>query len=174
MTGHYLKNKESSRLFYNWINKSIDKLSEAYFIECHTDEFSSLKLSKADLIKLSVDSYLELVTYSTENKIIDDVMPILVIPLVASDIIKSYENNLSDCSQLDIEPPSIYLLNRETSKYVEVMEEYKEPITIALPNISGCGFYSYYRCYRNDEYIKKDWEFNRAIYVECYPEKYMF
>jgi hypothetical protein len=78
-------------------------------------------------------------------------------------------------TELDIEPPSLFLETWETRKNYERIEEYRYPIDSNLLLDSEMtikaieNFFSYYREFRYSEALLENFEYSRCIYIEYFP-----
>ena len=174
MAGHYLKNDDVFKSFTDWLDDALKLNGKSHPLTAHVSSFGKLELSRQQTLEHSLNLFLELVNKSVEKKCVDDLMPMLVIPLGCSDNLCFWDDSLSLSNQLSDEPPSIYLYEREKIKYLEVTEEYKTPINLELPKIEAIELNIYYRCFRDSVAIQNDWEFNKAVYLECYTCQYLY
>jgi hypothetical protein len=171
MAGIYLKNDKIFKSFSDWLASAVRLKGEAHFVTEHVSSFVKEKLSKKQLLECSINIFLELVSKSIEYKYINELMPMLVIPLGWSNNVCFWDDSLSLDSQLVDEPPIIYLLEREALKRLDVAEEYKIPVSLNLAKIESVQFSVYYRCYRDKMGIENNWEFSKALYIKCYSEE---
>lgn len=174
MAGIYLKNDDVFKALSDWLDSSIRLKGESHPLTTHVSSFIKSDLSKEHLLEYSINVFLELVNCTDEKKHADELMPMLVIPLGCSDDLCLWDGSIPLSSQFSDEPPSVYLFQREKSKYLERAEEYKIPVDLDLAELKSEKFNIYYRCFRDSTAIDNGWEFNKAIYIEYYPANFLF
>lgn len=158
-----------------WITDNLNHVSARNPVSIHIDELMGREIKKSKIVSISLQAFATLVEQLRELE--TPVQPSIVIPLVT--LSKKLERAVppdrkSIETQLDIEPPSLYLFDWSPSRYFEVCEEYRCPLTFSLIDDHSQGIYVCYKEVRYAAAIENDWEFARGIYVEYYPEKPVF
>ena len=161
---------EVSAMVRAWVAQAIASIDAHTPVSFHVDSFlgdlSSGTSPVGDGILLfgEVVSILDLVR----------IKPVLVVPLTPSDELDACSVAWSEAAnQLKNEPPSLYLMSRESDKLLVRAEEYRCPVEPpVLPGIKG-EYASYYRCYRGAKEREWGWEFERCLYLEAYPSEFL-
>lgn len=174
MAGVYLKNKDVIKAFSHWLDDSMRLKGQVYPLTAHVSSFVEIELKGEELLDFSINVFFELVSEIIKKGCIAEFMPVLVLPLDCSDYLSFWDDTKPLYSQLSDEPPSIYLLDRDKAKFPAKSEEYRVPVELGLAKVEGMELNTYYRCFRDVMSIENDWEFNRAIYIECYPTQFIF
>jgi len=159
------------KYFNSWLVESLASIDDCGYVTSHISNVIDFKYSKDEIKKISIDILLDLVNSEVYKNNSTRLMALLVVPLICSQSIMLWNENLSIVDQMCDEDPSIYLLDRNNIKLLESIEEYKVPIN--LSGLEDISFNVYYRCFRNDEAIKNSWEFNRSIYIEHYSDSFL-
>jgi hypothetical protein len=162
------------RQVQQWAEVGLARLSIRDPVTIHLDQLLGKKLKEKEALAVSLQVFRILVEQVRRRG--TPAQPGLVIPLVFHGT-KLEADVPVDLHSLEIqihhrEPPSLYLLDWEALKYLEVCEEYKAPLRFHLIEPPSEGVYVYYREFRDAESIEHNWEFARCIYVEYYPEHY--
>lgn len=118
---------------------------------------------REDLIRLALDAYRETLAILGPTAV--TVMTALVFPLVDADVLSPQAPHSDDIlEEAGDEPPSIALIHRDALKEVHRFEEYRAPASIPqlrdLPEA-----YCFYRIFRDQEAMAREWEFGRCIVV---------
>jgi hypothetical protein len=152
-----------------WVQLMIDKVAPLSPQSIHLDEL--LKDVLPTTSEISINIALE--CFKTAVKELEDnalkIKTILVWPIGHS------EKLIMEVPQLECgeEPPSLYLADREDDRYYELSEEYRIPISPLYLTQFNKNAQCFYRCFRTAEAIKGNWEYERCIYIEHYPEVYL-
>lgn len=155
-----------------WVEDFFSKKAKIEMITAHVDLFLNGDSPKTKLVSDSLNLYYELVNHCINTNLICEYLPLLCIPLTSSENIKvSFEEDELFLDQI-AEPPSLYLVQRKSSMFVEQIEEYKIYINSPIKIIDK-NYFCYYRCFRNKDEIMNDFEYNRCIYWEYFPDKYI-
>jgi len=97
--------------------------------------------------------------------------PRLTIPLTSDskDLLRNVPQTLEDIQNQwrTIEPPSLFLLAWDRSKYLNVYEEYVRPLSFNPTSVHDA--YVFYTEFRDVYGIRHDWEFDRSVCVDYYP-----
>lgn len=157
----------------NWITENISLVSAKHPVSIHIDELLGRKFKGQESLRISLDAFEQVINILLKNGV--PVQPSLTIILESES--KKIELNIPKnrkeiVAQLAPEPPSVYLVSWDASKYLSVIEEYKTPLPFDLLLNEVEGVITYYIEYRGSIGIENDWEFSRAIYLDYYPEKF--
>lgn len=159
MVGLYQRNKMKNTIM-NWLKSNLN-VSEYGFNSIHLDELLvGAKSTKHALF----DAYKKSVGYLIEKKVINEIVPILVIPLGYSERIELDYSLDFDAAD---EPASLYLMDRRLDMCHEGVEEYCK--VVIIDDLECENYRAMYRCYRDEESILNGWEFSRAVYIKYYP-----
>lgn len=69
--------------------------------------------------------------------------------------------------ELEDSPPNIYLIPKKYFLLAEEIEEYKKPLDLPVFKKFQTDCVVYYRCFRDMRDIQNNWEYARAIDIEC-------
>jgi len=103
---------------------------------------------------------------------ISSLRAILVVPLAESEgMLPLVDNPGGLFATRGDEPPSLYLLARESAMQLEICEEYRLPVEIQALTRGDPAIYVYYRAHRSAQVgLHEDGPWTKAIYAEYYPE----
>jgi len=162
----------------HWFTEAIGAVSGRSFATAHVHEVSeAIPGQRKQLVEFSLECYRKLANMVSAAGELQRVMPTLVVPLNSgSSTMDKGEIALPELKEIfdqDVhEPPIVYLLDRELSKYFEPSEELRRPIRIAHEiGVKGAVVHSYYKCSRSREATETNQEYLRAIWWEAYPEE---
>ncbi len=150
-----------------WIENSQEIIVREGYVSIHLDQLLEQHFEKDKILGVSINIFSQLVKYV----ILKDIkfIPLLTIPLhnggnkITFSVPRKVEDILRD---LGDEPPSLYLLEKQTDLGFDGCEEYRKPLSFDIVTRSVKGkTYSYYREYRDRQAIKSQWEFNRCLYT---------
>jgi hypothetical protein len=149
-----------------WIANNLKLVSIYNPVSIHIDDLLGGDVKKSETISTSILAFLTLVKRMQELEMPAKPMLVILLINIGKKIKRAIPHNLVAIeSQLDIEPPSLYLLDWSPAEYFETCEEYRSPLTFKLINNSIDGIYIYYREFRYAMGIENNWEFSRGIYV---------
>ena len=175
MDGKYLDRGE----LFNWISENISSVSPLLPVTIHmTDLYKGLSQPEVlnhELFDISLMVFQNLV--SEIKRIGNTVKTGLVIPLNGTSkklSLKIPTSRADIFTQLTNEPPSLWMESWDTLKKAVVVEEFRTPFNIAILNINDSHFYAYYREHRYWMAIDNNWEFERGLYIEYYPNGRLF
>jgi hypothetical protein len=98
-------------------------------------------------------------------------MGILVWPLGSSESLRmELPTPLTPRLTGSVEPPSLYVIDRQSALLYEPVEEYRRPLERTTFGITDERVTVYYRCFRSAEAMNLGWEYEAALYFEHYPE----
>lgn len=156
-----------------WVKNNANSLTGSAFVTEHVDVFLGANWSD-EVITITLKLFSGAVHFVEKESLLAN--PLIAFPLntKGNQLSMSFPLSLGALSSdLDTrEPPSIYLLSRETRLYKDEVEEYTTPIPFSLPGLDYSQTKVYYREYRVALMLKNNWEFSRVLYVEYYPHKY--
>lgn len=173
MDGSYPMDNEILSRTINWVNDNFTEVTEKQPISIHIDELLGTKVKGEEALDASLDAYRNIIAFLEKESV--PVQPSLTIILHGDNKGMNFippKNKEEIISQLGLEPPSIYLLSWDSSKYLSVNEQYKKPLGFNLLHHKVEGVFTYYIEYRNQIGIENDWEFSRAIYLDYFPERF--
>jgi hypothetical protein len=154
----------------DWLELSSKSVSVRNPISIHIDDLLGAQLEKDDIVNISTKAFLSLNKQIGQQQL--TVIPLLVIPLrvIGNELSLAAPANLPILkNQLGDEPPSLYLLSRDSLRLTEACEEYKYPLPFELIPSLPKDVYVYFREFRNSQAIKNQWEFSRCVYVQRNP-----
>lgn len=130
----------------------------------HVDELVDVAVARpSDVIELFIRMVERL---EDEPKL----MGVLVWPLMASTELVTQIPTVDALNvSSDREPPSLYVLDRESRILYQAVEEYRKPLAPGDFGITRKDVRTYYRCFRVGEAISNNWEYLSAVYFEHYP-----
>ncbi len=70
------------------------------------------------------------------------------------------------------EPPSLYLVDWDSRKYMRIIEEYRCPLPFEIFVPLKPGVIAFYHIHRNKEAIEQNWGYSAFVHVEYYPARY--
>jgi hypothetical protein len=169
MDGQYPQiNKKDLFQVDSWLDSiSFNDVVDLKFISSHIDELLGRDIESKDYfdIGLTIFEYVcNRLNYKNKHYKV-----ILIIPLesIISLNISTIPKKMSDFIY-SIEPPGIYIIDRNSEKIMDICEEYKFP----LPNLikRKKNIYIYLRIFRYLEGIIENWEYDQCLYLEYYSD----
>jgi len=166
-----IRDKYTMLAVETWCTEKLQFVTPTNPISIHLDELLSFTKGNPEGLMIAFKIYQNLIEFLTTLDM--PIKPIMVIPLKYSDsrVALLAPNSFEDlCTQYDAkESPSLYLIDWQGCKFAAPCEEYCVPLIFELP-IDTIKVYSYYREYRYQLGIDRNWDFSRAIYAEYYPD----
>lgn len=157
-----------------WLRIEMPSIEIKKPLTVHLDELLNRKVEQFDWVSLSCKAYEVLL--NRMQSIINGYMPLLIIPLspmenldIAYPESSTLLKNVHNCQS-----PSIGIIDRNCAKCLWPQEEHVYPIELNLFGHKSDSIYISYRIYKSIEGISNNWEYNRHILVEHYPEEYKF
>jgi hypothetical protein len=156
---------ESDHSIFDWIVSSEKMLVDDVFVSKHLDGYFSDYDGDAKVSR-TIELYEKTVDFIRSKNLA--VQSILVFPLetLGSQISRTVPENFEDVvGMLDkLEPPSIYLL-RKNSPYLEQgFEEYRIDLPTRIVKSNLADLKVLYRELR----VREDWEFSRCLYIDAF------
>lgn len=156
-----------------WVNENLSRVSAKNPASIHLDELLGREIKNDEILDLSLNAFVHLIEILVKDGV--PVKPFLAIVLEGDSREIQFdipENKKDITNQLSNKPPSLYLVDWDSSKYLTVIEKYQTPLPFELLEDNIVGVYTYFIEYRGAIGIDNDWEFARAIYLDYYPEKF--
>ena len=117
----------------------------------------------ADLVTLGLEAHAAAVSIlgdKTERLMVTLVIPLRDVEAIAP-VAPTSDGILRELSD---EPPSLALVHPDALKILERVEEYRAPAH--LPRFGPLpGSYCFYRVFRNEEAMRRGWEFGRCLVI---------
>jgi hypothetical protein len=168
--------QQFKQIISQWVLSNLDQVSVQKPSSVHIDTLLGSELPAEELLPLSLQLFTDLIDIIKQMGI--TFQPGIVIPLIdgSQELEASVPLSFDELEKQlhELERPSLYLIDRETWKYVQVFEEYKYPICFDLLKLETDDIYVYYREFRSMMAIENNWEFTRCIYADYYPEIYRY
>jgi len=153
-----------------WLTQAVDANRVSDPPTTHLNQLTRDGMTSNDMIRLSCRLYEMMIDYvkAQENVL----MPYLSIPLSFSDTLDLKIPSLADMEQdcRTNQSPTFYLLRREMSQYLIPTEKYVFPVNYNLFQKHSKNIYMYYCISRGTDAIMNNWEYNRDISIEYYPD----
>jgi hypothetical protein len=154
-----------------WVEISIPKVSPKRPLSIHIDQLVSKEFQNPEeLLTNAVQVFNLLVDIIADFD--SPVRPSMGIPLVSewSELVFDIPQTFAEIeSQMDKEPPSLYLVDWDAPKHALSIEEYKVPLNPDILGLNNSGFLVCYHEARDTTGIENNWEFSRYISVDYYP-----
>lgn len=169
MDGNYQR-IDLDKLIGEWVQTNIMNVATLNPISMHITDLLQTEVLKDDILNTSMDVYRTLVKEIRQRN--NPVKTSLVIPLLSLSrkikmkIPKGIDDVMND---LNVEPPSIYLESWEQPRSYVVIEEFRCPLSSSFVSTLPKNFYVHYREHRYSIGIWNNWEFDRGIYIEYFP-----
>jgi hypothetical protein len=162
--------KQIESMVKRWLDTNLALVEVKRPISNHIDEIIHAKELISDVVNVSVQAYLSLVELLRQLQ--TPVKPMLIIPLHSTSrtITQAVPTTLSEVrAQLDLEPPSLYLVDWDIGKAGALCEEFNTPLPFELIDRSFENIYLSYIEIRCTGYLENNWEFRREIRAEYFP-----
>lgn len=157
-----------------WFTRDYLQQIKPKSISTDLDYFLSKNADPLCFVSKGIEMLNELISLCEEERILELFMPCIIIPLKCAEHNKivtfdpksfSLEDELHELS-----PGDICLIERNDIKHYTPKEEYRCHVEIKLPVALNKNCRVYYRCIRDEEDMKNNWEFYRYIYIEHYTD----
>lgn len=154
-----------------WIEGNMGAVGALSPATIHIDELVGAGMARLETVRISVRAFSILA--ERLRQIGTPLQPLLVIPLVSRSkrlgmavpaSLAALQRQLSD------EPPSLHMQEWTPRKYFVVCEECRIPLPFPLTATAEADIYVYYREHRYTRAIQNNWEFDRGVYAELYPD----
>ncbi len=155
----------------DWIDSVIQK--KLKINEIHITDLIGETTDKKLLYDKAIVAYADLIEICIKKDQIKHYLPILVLHLECSENLNLTVKLKDLWTEFDSTPPSLYLVDKKTLSNTERVEEYKQPISFSPLSEFKKDCVFYYRCFRNLEGQKNNWEYNRAVYFEYFGKEHI-
>jgi len=152
-----------------WVEANLQEVSGVYPISNHIDEILGRSVQEPEAIELSINAYEFLVEMLRSLGV--PVQPRLVIPLTwdTNELQRTVPQTLEEIRDQwrKCEPPSLFLLAWDRSRYLTIYEEYERPLPFNPTPVTDT--YAFYTEFRDITSMRQNWEFVRSVCIDYYP-----
>ena len=159
-------NNKNFKLLNDWLlSLKLKEKKELKLEDIHIDELIGKKDNKTMFFR-SLELFYDFIHLNFSYDFHINYVPSLVFSLEFSKkIALNIKNDIWD--EFDYTPPSIYLAPKAYYLLPIEFEEYKKPLDLDVFKKFQRDCIVYYRCYRDIEYIQKNWrEYGRSVHID--------
>ena len=165
---------EKKALVRSWALRALLEATPGKTASIHSDELAALCTIEDTGLLWAWSAYILVVDALGAR--LSKYKPVLSIDLIPSEqldvqvpIVAQLQSQMSD------EPPSIHIVDRDSSSLLQNFETYRVPLRERLPSVDARpDLFYFYECSRSEQAREFGWEYGRRISVEHFPEELPF